>query len=485
MLFNSYVFIFVFLPLAIAVYHLLRGNGFVRTAMFSLVMASLVFYGWWSLQYLGLLLGLLVADLVIARQIEKWRENDRRLAKLFLVIGLAVNLSALGYYKYANFFVDNVNALLGFDLVLATIVLPIGISFFTFQKIAFLVDLHLHKVDRVNALDYFVFVTFFPQLIAGPIVHHSEVIPQFARLDRVSPVTFVNGITIFIIGLTKKVLLADTAARYASPHFDAAFLGTALDLSTAWSATLAYSAQIYFDFSAYSDMAIGIGLMFGIHLPVNFDSPYKSLNIVDFWRRWHITLSRFLKDYLYVPLGGNRSGKLRRYVNLLIVMVLGGIWHGAGWTFLIWGALHGTYLMINHGWHRLNISTDSRLYAFAAWLITFLAVVVAWVFFRAADVDTAFAVLKGMAGANGLGSVSIEAFAVPVGLLLFAFFMPNTQQVMNYVPPEGTYGAHVARPIPPLMQWRPALPWAASAGVAFGLCLMFMTQISEFIYFQF
>jgi D-alanyl-lipoteichoic acid acyltransferase DltB (MBOAT superfamily) len=485
MLFNSYVFIFVFLPLTVAIYHLLRGNGLVRMAIFSLVVASLVFYGWWSLQYLGLLLALVTADLLIATQIAKWRESDRRLAKLFLVIGLSINLSALGYYKYANFFVDNVNGLFGADLVLATIVLPIGISFFTFQKIAFLFDLYVGKVERVDPLDYFLFVTFFPQLIAGPIVHHSEVIPQFARLDRVLPVTFVSGVTIFIIGLAKKVLLADTAAQYASPHFDAAFFGTAPDMLTAWSATLAYSAQIYFDFSAYSDMAIGIGLLFGIHLPVNFDSPYKSLNIIDFWRRWHITLSRFLRDYLYLPLGGNRRGKFRRYVNLLIVMVLGGIWHGAGWTFLIWGALHGTYLMINHGWHRLQLSADNRLYAVAAWLITFLSVAVAWVFFRAADVDTAFTVLNGMAGANGLGRLPADAIAVPVGLLLFALVMPNTQQIMNYEPPHGTYGAHQARPVPTLLQWKAAVPWAAYTGLAFCLCLMFMTQISEFIYFQF
>lgn len=485
MLFNSYIFIFVFLPLTVAVYHLLRGNGYVRMAIFSLVIASLVFYGWWSLQYLGLLLGLLAVDLVIARHIAKWRTVNRRLAKIYLVTGLVINLSALGYYKYANFFVDNVNALLGFELVLATIVLPIGISFFTFQKIAFLVDLYVGKVDRVNALDYFLFVTFFPQLIAGPIVHHSEVMPQFARLGKVLPITVVTGVTIFVIGLAKKVLLADTAAQYATPHFDAAFLGTAPDMLTAWSATLAYTAQIYFDFSAYSDMAIGIGLLFGIHLPINFDSPYKSLNIVDFWRRWHITLSRFLRDYLYIPLGGNRNGKFRRYINLLVVMVLGGIWHGAGWTFLIWGALHGTYLMINHGWHRLRLAADNRLYRFGAWLITFLAVVVAWVFFRAADVNTAFTVLNGMTGANGLGSLPIDAFAVPVGLLLFAFIMPNTQQIMNYEPPQGTYGAYRAREVAPLLQWKPSMAWAAYAGAAFGLCLMFMTQISEFIYFQF
>lgn len=485
MLFNSYIFIFVFLPVTAAVFHLLRHIGLGRTAIFSLVIASFVFYAWWSFKYLFLLSGLMVMDFFIARQIEKHRTTKRSMAKLYLVLGLSINLAALGYYKYANFFVDNLNAVTGGTLFLATIVLPIGISFFTFQKVAFLIDLYQNKIKKFNALDYALFVTFFPQLIAGPIVHHSEVIPQFEKLGKVLPGTVVTGITIFIIGLSKKVLLADTVANYASPHFDAVLTGMHLGLWTAWSAVLAYTAQIYFDFSAYSDMAIGIGLLFGIHLPVNFDSPYKSTNIIEFWRRWHITLSRFLRDYLYIPLGGNRKGKVRRHVNLLLTMLLGGIWHGAGWTFLIWGALHGFYLMVNHFWHSLKLSSDSTLFRFLSWTLTFSAVIVAWVFFRAADLDTALDMLMSMAGGYGLGSWSASALITPAGMLLLAVLMPNTQQIMDYKPPVGTYGAYAAEKIPAVLQWKPVSLWALYIGALFALCLMFMTQVSEFIYFQF
>jgi len=485
MLFNSYIFIFLFLPATVAVFHILRHIGLARTAIFSLVVASFIFYAWWSFKYLFLLSGLMLLDFFIARQIEKHRNTKRSIAKLYLVLGLVVNLAALGFYKYANFFVDNLNALTGGTLFLATVVLPIGISFFTFQKVAFLVDLYQNKIRKFNALDYALFVTFFPQLIAGPIVHHSEVIPQFEKLGKVLPRTVVAGITIFIIGLAKKVLLADTVAQYASPHFDAVVTGVHLEFCTAWSAVLAYTAQIYFDFSAYSDMAIGIGLLFGIHLPVNFDSPYKSKSIIEFWRSWHITLSRFLRDYLYIPLGGNRKGKVRRYVNLLLTMLLGGIWHGAGWTFLIWGALHGFYLMVNHFWHSLKLSSDGILFRLFSWAVTFMAVIVAWVFFRAASLDTALDMLMSMAGGYGLGSLSASALLVPAGLLLLAFFMPNTQQIMDYKPPAGTYGAYMAQKIPALMQWKPVPVWALFIGTLFALCLMYMTQVSEFIYFQF
>lgn len=485
MLFNSYIFIFLFLPATAAVFHILRHIGLARAAIFSLVVASFIFYAWWSFKYLFLLSCLMLLDFFIARQIEKHRNTKRSIAKLYLILGLVFNLMALAFYKYANFFVDNLNALTGWALFLATIVLPIGISFFTFQKVAFLVDLYQNKIKKFNALDYALFVTFFPQLIAGPIVHHSEVIPQFEKLGKVLPRTVVTGMTIFIIGLSKKVLLADTVAQYATPHFDAVLTGVHLGFWTAWSAVLAYTAQIYFDFSAYSDMAIGIGLLFGIHLPVNFDSPYKSKSIIEFWRRWHITLSRFLRDYLYIPLGGNRKGKVRRYVNLLLTMLLGGIWHGAGWTFLIWGALHGFYLMVNHFWHSLKLSSESKLFRFLSWALTFFAVIVAWVFFRAANLDTALDMLMSMAGGYGLGSLAASALVIPAGLLLLAFLMPNTQQIMSYKPPAGTYGAYVAVKIPAVLQWKPVPVWALFTGALFALCLMFMTQVSEFIYFQF
>jgi D-alanyl-lipoteichoic acid acyltransferase DltB (MBOAT superfamily) len=492
MLFNSYVFILLFLPTTVVLFHLLRHRGLGRAAIFSLVAASFLFYAWWSVQYLFLLLGLMGTDLAVARRITRWRDRRPRRAKAYLVLGVAVNLGALGYYKYANFFVDNVNGLLGLDLFLHTIVLPIGISFFTFQKVAFLIDLYQHKVDRFHPLDYALFVTFFPQLIAGPIVHHSEVMPQFARLARVTRADIALGITIFVIGLSKKVLLADNAAVYASPQFDAVLAGTHLDQLSAWSAVLAYTAQIYFDFSAYSDMAIGIGLMFGIRLPVNFDSPYKSRSIVEFWRRWHITLSRFLRDYLYIPLGGNRRGPSRRYVNLYLTMVLGGIWHGAGWTFLIWGALHGIYLIVNHAWHaavrRLSLEglTASRPFRLFAWGLTFLAVVLSWVFFRAANLDTALDILVSLAGGHGLGApISPLALAVPVGLLLLAFFLPNTQEITRYVGPQGTYGTHLPERSAQALAWAPSALWSVSVGVLLALCLMSLSRVSEFIYFQF
>ncbi len=249
---------------------------------------------------------------------------------------------------------DNLNAAAGLDLALGTVVLPIGISFFTFQKIAFLVDAYRGRVDRLNFIDFVLFVTFFPQLIAGPIVHHSEVMRQFRDQTPLSTQTVALGVTIFTIGLAKKVLLADTAALFASPLFDAVAAGARPDMLAAWGSALAYTAQLYFDFSGYSDMAIGGGLLFGIRLPVNFASPYKAESIIEFWHRWHITLSRFLREYLYIPLGGNLKGPSRRFVNLLITMLLGGLWHGAGWTFVVWGALHGFYLVVNHLWRALR-----------------------------------------------------------------------------------------------------------------------------------
>lgn len=491
MLFNSYIFIFVFLPVTLLVFHSLRYLKRGRSAIFSLIVASFVFYGWWNPQYILLLVGLMASDCVIAQQIIRARQQNKRSAKFWLIIGLVINLGALGYYKYANFFVDNLNALMDWEILIGTVVLPIGISFFTFQKIAFLTDLYHGKVSRFSILNYSLFVTFFPQLIAGPIVHHSEVMPQFDKLERIEQKMVALGVTFFSIGLAKKVLIADTAARYASPHFNAAFGGETLDFVTAWGAAFAYTAQIYYDFSAYSDMAIGIALLFGIRLPINFDSPYKSRNIMDFWRRWHITLSRFLRDYLYIPLGGNQKGQGRRFINLIITMVLGGIWHGAGWTFLIWGTLHGLYLVINHAWHaivrRLSLEPlrTNKVFTAFGWLITFLAVVVAWVFFRATSLDSAMSILASMTGQNGFGTPSLAAFLVPAIFLLGAVILPNTQQITNYIPPAGTSDRHLARPIPEALRWKLSSQWAVYVGVLFALSLMFMTQVSEFIYFQF
>src|SRR5215470_6422663 len=460
MLFNSYAFILGFLPVTLLLFHGLRAAGLARSSIGLLALLSLGFYGWWNPIYLLLIVPLIVANFALAACIVPRAGRRPGAAKPLLIFGIVLNLATLGYFKYANFFVDNLNAVAGLDLVLGKVVLPIGISFFTFQKIAFLVDAYRGRVDRLNFVDYALFVTFFPQLIAGPIVHHSEVIRQFRERAAVSMPTIALGVTIFAIGLAKKVILADTAALYASPRFD----------------------------------AIAAGLLFGIRLPVNFASPYKAQSIIDFWRRWHITLSRFLRDYLYVPLGGNRKGPARRYVNLSLTMVLGGFWHGAGWTFVIWGALHGFYLVVNHLWRALRgrsgdaSQASTTLGRLLGQAITFVAVVIAWVFFRSEDVGSAAQMLLAMAGTNGVGRLeSVDngaALAVSTVLLAIAWFAPNTQELTGYEGPEGAYATTPALRRPTL-RWQPSAGWAVAVGCLFGIALMLMSKVSEFIYFQF
>ena len=507
MLFNSYIFILGFMPLTLLLFHGLRGVGFARSSIGLLALLSLLFYGWWNPIYLLLIVPLMLLNFVFAARIVPRNGRRPHGARPLLVLGIVLNLATLGYFKYANFFVDNLNAAAGLDLVLGTVVLPIGISFFTFQKIAFLVDAYRDRVDRLNFIDYVLFVTFFPQLIAGPIVHHSEVMRQFRDHRLVSMQTVALGVTIFTIGLAKKVLLADTAARFASPLFEAVAGGARPDVLAAWGGALAYTAQLYFDFSGYSDMAIGGGLLFGIRLPINFASPYKAESIIEFWHRWHITLSRFLREYLYIPLGGNQKGPARRYVNLLITMLLGGLWHGAGWTFVVWGALHGFYLMVNHLWRTLcqhfgGPAASRGLGRCLSQLITFVAVVVAWVFFRSKDVGTAVQMLLAMVGNNGLelpaslvnhwpgipvsrGPVdAAAALLISAALLALAWLAPNTQELTGYVGPEGAYAAKQAhRPVPG--RWQPSAGWAVATGCLFGIALMLMSKVSEFIYFQF
>lgn len=497
MLFNSYPFILAFLPLSLLIFHGLRRIGLERASILALTLLSLLFYGWWNAIYLLLLIPLMLVNFAIAVWIAPQEGRRPSFNKPLLIAGLVLNLAVLGYFKYANFFVDNLNTLFGLDLFLAHVVLPLGISFFIFQKIAFLVDAYRGKLDRLDLLDYSLFVTFFPQLIAGPIVHHSEVLPQFRRHGGVSGQSIAMGVSIFAIGLAKKVLLADNAAVFAAPQFASAAAGAHLDLLSAWSGALSYTAQLYFDFSGYSDMAIGAALLFGIRLPVNFASPYKATSIIDFWRRWHITLSRFLRDYLYVPLGGNRLGSTRRYVNLFTTMLLGGLWHGAGWTFVIWGGLHGLYLAVNHGWRALrsrlgfSLSKGSRGEAFLGGLITFLAVVVAWVFFRAPNLSCALDMLKSMAGFYGAaipvqGSVdSRVGLIVAFSLLLITWLAPNTQELTSYVGPDGAYGRGEEPATVRRTNWQPSLRWGVAIGCLLALGIMSLSHISEFLYFQF
>lgn len=522
MLFNSYIFIFLFLPLTLTGFFLAGKRGHHRIAISWLVACSLFFYGWWNPAYLGLILASILFNYAMGIVLSG-REIRHR--KTMLAIGVSANLVLLGYYKYANFFVNNLNQFGGSSFHLETILLPLAISFFTFQQIAYLVDAYRGETREYNFLHYCLFVTFFPQLIAGPIVHHREMLPQFARdaIYRFSHRDFLVGFTIFTIGLFKKVVLADGVAVYANPVFGAAETGITLSFVEAWGGALAYTLQIYFDFSGYSDMAIGLGRMFGIRLPLNFHSPLKAVNIIEFWHRWHMTLSRFLRDYLYIPLGGNRRGPARRYINLMITMLLGGLWHGASWTFVAWGAAHGAALALNHGWHatrcRLGHAPDvsTRIGRLIAGALTFVFITATFVIFRAESFDGSLRILSAMAGGNGfvlpeglgswmgswqpwlaqnglvfgehvpnhLGSWS-SGFKFIIVLLLIAWWMPNTQQVMrDFEPAFDTYRGGLAGRHPERPRFAVSRAWAVITALLFVYTIGSLTRATEFLYFQF
>lgn len=397
MLFNSYEFIFAFLPITFFIYFYLNYKRLTIAAKGFLVFASLFFYSWWDIAYLPLILSSILFNYLIGTTLSKSDEDNKiGLNKSFskksiLVFGIVCNVALLGYFKYTNFFLENFNGIFDSNIPLQHIILPLGISFFTFTQIAFLVDAYRNEVKEYDLVRYMLFVTYFPHLLAGPILHHKEMMPQFANLKN-SVINYRNiavGLFIFSIGLFKKVVIADSFAVWANTGFDTA---TTLNFFEAWATSLSYTFQLYFDFSGYTDMAIGISLMFNIKLPINFNSPYKALNIQDFWRRWHMTLSRFLRDYIYIPLGGNKNGNFRTYVNLMATFVIGGFWHGAGWTFLFWGFLHGLALCIHRVWTKLGFKMNTIL----AWFITFNFVNVAWIFFRAREWDDAIKVLSSM-----------------------------------------------------------------------------------------
>ncbi len=529
MLFNSYEFLFVFLPVTLTGFFIVCRQLGREGAIVWLVLASLFYYGWWNPNYVGLILVSMVVNFLVGRNISRLSVTAGWTRGLLVVCGVAFNLLLLGYFKYANFFVSTAADLTGADIVLAPIVLPLAISFFTFQQIAYLADAYQGAASEYSFRHYALFVTFFPQLIAGPIVHHAEMMPQFMRDDVLRPQmrNFAIGGTIFAIGLFKKVVLADGVALYASPVFATAASGASLSFFEAWGGALAYTFQLYFDFSGYSDMAIGSARMFGIRLPLNFFSPYKATSIIEFWRRWHITLSRFLRDYLYIPLGGSRRGQVRRYANLLATMILGGLWHGAGWTFMFWGALHGAYLVVNHGWQwicrrsGLDAFADTVIWRWAAWLLTFLAVVAGWVFFRAESFAAAVAMFQGMAGLNGVTlpnaivarlGTDAAAYLAALGigahigggwnfvltwlwvgsLLVLALVAPNTLQLTRaYMPTINRFGDATANAVQPLhrlmlkLRWRTSTPWAAAISAVAAISVLGLSSVSEFLYFQF
>ena len=534
MLFNSYFFIFIFLPIVLCFVFYFSSKGKTKIAATSLIISSLFFYGWWNPPYLILLLGSIIFNFFIAQVITK--------NKIVLLLGLTFNIGLIAYFKYANFFIDNINILFDQSIYLEKIILPLAISFFTFQQISYLVDAYRGQAEKYSFLHYCLFVSFFPQLIAGPIVHHKEIIPQFSNMNFLkyrSSHIFI-GLSLFALGLFKKVIFADGIGIYASAAFQAVENGIILTIYEAWLGSLAYTMQLYFDFSGYSDMALGLAIMFGFKLPVNFFSPYKATNIADFWRRWHITLSRMIREYLWDPISlamtrlavRSRYGFVRFFITTSLAPTLFtffwiGLWHGAGWNFIVFGMLHGSYITTYNLWSQLKqryksfkIITNKAVATFLARLITFMCVVVGWIFFRAESFAGATSILSSMFGLNRISmSKSVLNFTglseewflnngfvfeglfsngvmgnQPINVILyvgflitFCYVMPNCTQIFQRHKPFIT--TYPEQPISlkkfHYFQWLPTYRWAVFIALIFCIAVMNLLKESEFLYFQF
>jgi D-alanyl-lipoteichoic acid acyltransferase DltB (MBOAT superfamily) len=485
MLFTSPEFVFAFLPLTFLGFWLLSAIN-QTAAIVWVTAASLYFYAFWEVSYLWLLVPSIGLNYLAGVAIGRLGGRRRWLMAAAAIVG---NLGVLAYFKYTAFLMVNASWALGLELDVPSIALPLGVSFITFQKIAYIVDVYQGKVRYQEPLRFALFVSFFPQLIAGPIAHHGEILPQLRERLGVQASNVAAGMSLFAVGLFKKVIVADGVAGIADAGFRATAAGGHLTFEAGWASALAYTCQIYFDFSGYSDMACGLGLMFGIRLPVNFMSPYKAASIIDFWRRWHITLSRFLRDYLYIPLGGNRKGAGRRWLNLWITMTLGGLWHGAGWTFVIWGAYHGTLLMLNHAFRSIvpAPTRPSPVRSAASVLVTFVAVAFGWVMFRAESVSSALLMMKSMLA---IGSTTAPATVmlgwtewVQISVAVAAvWLLPNSMQIFRSVTPA-------LGDIPPLRPawagWRPSAAWAVAMACAVAMTMLPNRAPLAFLYFQF
>lgn len=470
MLFNSFVFIFAFLPITFLVYFGLNKMRQYTLAKAALVVASLYFYAFFNWSYLPIILSSIVVNYLVA-----WRmkvDDKRWLRKLWMIVGVAFNIGMIGYFKYFDFFIENVNVVFKTDFTLRNILLPLGISFFTFQQVAFVVDSYRRKTELPRFLDYCNFVTFFPQLIAGPIVLPEEMLPQFEdRANRrINYENLFNGLFIFALGMCKKVLIADSIAVFANTGFD---LMNAYTMAEAWLISLSYSFQLYFDFSGYCDMAIGLGLMFNIKLPLNFNAPYRACDFQDFWRRWHMTLNRFLTQYLYIPLGGSRRGEVRTLVNIFIVFLVSGIWHGAGWTFIVWGILHGLTMMVNRLWKKHGVTLPN----WVAIPLTFFFVNIFWVFFRAESLSDAMLIVQSMFNNFNLNLTQDFTSNLPSILpnsvnmmILFASFVLGVVGKTAYLQME-TKGHY---------RWK-----SVATIVAFVVGCLFISRVVTFLYFNF
>lgn len=470
MLFNSYEFILLYLPFTLLVYYKLAkylGNSYAKNF---LIFMSLAFYSYWDINNLPILLTSIIANYIFGHFLTQKKD------KITLTCGILFNLAFLGYFKYTDFVIQNINTLLNTDIPLQNIVLPLGISFFTFTQTAYLVDVYRGETKEYSKSDYLLFVTIFPHLIAGPILYHKDMIPQFSVSEnyKVNYKNITYGIIWFVIGLFKKVIIADKLAITANQAFSNVDKLTMYD---AWIGSLAYTLQLYFDFSACSEMAIGLGLMFNYNLPLNFNLPYRSCSIIEFWRRWHMTLSAFLKNYLYIPLGGNRTGHHLR--NIMITMFLGGLWHGAGWTFIVWGCLHGIFICINHVWRKTQIVLPKAL----CWFLTFNVVNIAWVFFRTEDIFSAISIVCTMFDIN-------------------KFYLPHSNSMAKYIADFGlektvlnlkdSYGLilpffmlSIIRLNKSIVEKYNVVMTATICAIVFVYSILNFSKISEFLYFQF
>jgi alginate O-acetyltransferase complex protein AlgI len=540
MLFNSYEFIFGFLPVVLIGFYVL-GARRREWALLWLTVASLFFYAWWRPINVLLIAPSILINLGLARLMERYRESQPSTARLLLICGIVFNLCFLGYFKYTMFLRGAVNDVFGTDLVLTHIILPLGISFITFQKIAFLADVHAGRVTSFTFRDYALFVLFFPQLIAGPIVHYREMMPQFRAIStRFNAEDAGVGLSLFFMGLAKKLVLADPMALVASPLYARAAHGEALGFVDGWIAALGFTLQIYFDFSGYSDMALGLARFFGIKLPVNFNSPLKASSIIEFWQRWHVSLTRFLTAYIYNPLSlrlararmaagkpgfGGRDTTVASFATLLMMptmltMFVSGVWHGAGYTYIVWGLMHGAMLTINHAWRLIRARVwpgakdHPRLLASSGFVLTFVSVVIAMVIFRAPTVRAAASIWGDMVGANGvtlpagllarlgpmthwLHEIGVQPDAssgarvvegvLRVGVLLFiALGLPNTLQIL--APYEPALGIRPAKQEPWLVRavrWSPSHSWAVGIAAISAAGILSLGQLSEFLYWQF
>ena len=480
MLFNSYEFLFAFLPAVVIGYFTIARLSAVAANVF-LGAASVFFYAWWRLDFVWILLASVAVNYVFGHKLSRDAAAGRD-DRALLACAIVFNLGLLGYYKYADFFIANINAATGAHIELLRVALPLGISFFTFTQIAYLVDAWKGKAAEYSATNYLLFVTFFPHLLAGPIIHHKEMMPQFAdaKLKRLDWENLARGLALFALGLGKKVLVADPLAPWANAGFAHA---QSLSFADGWITMLAYVMQLVFDFSGYTDMALGAALMVNIRLPINFDSPYRSADIQEFWRRWHMTLSRFLRDYVYIPLGGNRGSEARMLALFVVTFALGGFWHGAAWTYVIWGTLHGLALVAVHLWRKVG-RPFPRPVAIA---ITFLFVSAALVVFRAPTLSDALAILGSVAGFNGLGlGLTVPEWSwigragVPPSELaqgVFTLAILGVALILTFTPRNST---QVAQSIDFA---RPRLRYAF--GLLLALALVFVQNPTEFIYFIF